>query len=401
MALDLTKLVGQIVDLAASLKMRETEREAKLDFALNILKSSTAEFDRLKQKVEASKTSWLVAGLKGRIDLREAAPSCPDDFIILASDGSHIDVDRHQSARCFLINIGVAQLKYGKNSDAQLFSSPALYFRDDEVVIASPDDGQRIPIKEQLLGVKRSVEECRILVKQVSELKPDLPVVALLDGSLILWSLVGQAYPNFVVRELLVEGFLKCLDKMKELSRGRQLATASYISFPQSTDVVNVLRLAVCPHETVDCDRNCGDRFEGRECDVVGGLLDRDLFGRLLASGERSATFSSRSSVVMKHYGDHEVNFFYIRLDGEVARVEIPLWVAEDENLVDLVHATVLDQCRLGLGYPVALSEAHEQAVVTGADREQFWGLVEQVLADYKMFLESSAKRQSKRARWI
>jgi len=249
--------------------------------------------------------------------------------------------------------------------------------------------------------VKRSVEECRILAERAIELKADLPLVALLDGSLIFWGLIGQTYDEFVIRELLVEGFLKHLNTMKELSLDRQLAVASYISFPQSTDVVNVLRLAVCPYETVDCDRNCRGKFEGRECDVVGGLLDRDLFARLLAPGERSAIFSSRSSVVMKYYGAQEVDFFYIRLDGEVARVEIPLWVAEDEKLVELVHTTISDQCRLGLGYPVALSEAHEQAVVTGADREQFWGLVEQVLADDRMILESSAKRQSKRARWI
>ncbi len=401
MSLDLASLVGQIVDLAASLKTRERERAVRLDFALNILKSSSAAFDRLRHKVDASKTTWLVAGLKEKMDLRQAAPSCPDDFIILASDGSHIDVDRHQSARCFLINIGVAQLQYGRNPDARLLSFPTLYFKDDEVVIVSPDDGQRIPIKEQLLGVKRSVEECRILAERAIELKADLPLVALLDGSLIFWGLIGQTYDEFVIRELLVEGFLKHLNTMKELSLDRQLAVASYISFPQSTDVVNVLRLAVCPYETVDCDRNCRGKFEGRECDVVGGLLDRDLFARLLAPGERSAIFSSRSSVVMKYYGAQEVDFFYIRLDGEVARVEIPLWVAEDEKLVELVHTTISDQCRLGLGYPVALSEAHEQAVVTGADREQFWGLVEQVLADDRMILESSAKRQSKRARWI
>ena len=400
MSLDLTKLVGQIVDLATSLKTLGRERAAKLDFALETIKSSAAEFNRLKQRVETSKTTWLVAGLKETIDLRRAAPTCPDDLIVLASDGSHIDVDRHQSASCFLINIGVAQLQYGRNPDAQLFSFPALYFKDDEMVIASPN-GQRIQIEGQLLGVKRSVEECRVLAEQAGELKTDLPLVALLDGSLILWGLIGQTYPDFVVRELLVDCFLKYLNKLKEFSRLRQLAVASYISFPRSTDVVNVLRLAVCPYEPVDCDRNCHDKFGGRECDVVGGLLDRDLFARLLAPGERSAIFSSRSSVVMKYYGAQEVNFFYLRLDGEVVRVEIPLWVAEDEKLIGLIHSAILDQCQRGLGYPVALSEAHEQAVVTGADREQFWGLVEQVLVEDKVFLESSAKQQSKRTRWI
>jgi len=400
MSLDLAKLVGQIMDLAANLKMRGGERQTKLGFALKTLESSAANLNELIEKVETSKTTWLVAGLKERVDLRQVVLPCPDDFVVLASDGSHIDVDRHQSAHCFLINIGMAQLQYGRNPDAQLFNSPSLYFRDGEVVIASAD-GRRIPIEGQLLGIKRSVEECRLLAEGANELKVDLPLVALIDGSLILWSLVEHVYPDFVIRELLVDGFLKYLNQLNELSRSRRLAVASYISFPRSTEVINLLRLAICPYQPVDCDRYCSGKFDGRECDVVGGLLDRDLFARLLAPGERSAIFSSRSSVVMKYYRAQEVNFFYIRLDEEVVRVEIPLWVAEDDKLVELVHSTILDQCRRGLGYPVALSEAHEQAVVTFADREQFWGLVGQVLADDEMFLESSAKRQSKRMRWI
>jgi hypothetical protein len=400
MSLDLSKLVGQIVDLAASLKSKAGERQAKLEFALKTLEACAADLNALKHKVESSKTTWLVAGLKESIDLGQTAPHCPDDFIVLASDGSHIDVDRHQSAHCFLINIGMAQLQYGRNPDAQLLSFPSLYFKDGEVAITSAD-GRQIPIEGQLLGIKRSIEECRWLVDGVKEVNADLPLVALLDGSLILWRLAEQVYSDFVIRELLVDGFLKYLSQLRELSRSRRLAVASYISYPRSTEVVNLLRLAICPHLPVDCDRYCSGRFEGRECDVVGGLLDRDLFARLLAPGQRSALFSNRSSVVAKYYEDNEINFFYVRLDGEIARVEVPLWVAEDEKLVGLVHATIVDQCRLGLGYPVALSEAHEQAVVNVADREQFWELVRQILGDDGIFLESSAKSESKRARWI
>jgi len=400
MSLDLSKLVGQIVDLAASLKSKAGERQAKLEFALKTLKSSAANLKALKQKVESSKTTWLVPGLKENIDLRQMVPNCPNDFMVLASDGSHIDVDRHQSARCFLINIGIAQLKYGQNPDAQLLSFPSLYFKDGEVAITSAD-GRQIPIEGQLLSIKRSVEECRWLVGRVNELGVDLPLVALLDGSLILWRLAEQDYPDFVVRELLTDGFLKYLSQLRELSRRQHLAVASYISFPRSTEVVNLLRLAVCPHLPVDCDRYCSGKFEARDCDIVAGLLDRDLFARLLSPGQRSALFSSRSSVVAKHYGANEVNFFYIRLDGEVVRVEIPLWVAEDEKLVGLVHSIIIDQCRRGLGYPVALSEAHEQAVVNVADREQFWELVNQVLIEDGTFLESSAKSESKRGRWL
>jgi hypothetical protein len=400
MSLDLSKLVGQIIDLAASLKSKAGGRQAKLEFALKALKSSTADLNALKQKVESSKTTWLVPGLKESPDLSREAKNYPDDFIVLASDGSHIDVDRHQSAHCFLINIGMAQLQYGRNPDAMLSNFPTLFFKDRDIVITSPD-GRQIPIEGQLLGIKRSIEECRCLVESANELNEKLPLVALLDGSLVLWRLAEQIYPDFVVHELLVDGFLNYLGRLSELSRSRRLAVASYISYPRSTEVVNLLRLATCPHMPVDCDRYCPGKFEGRPCDAIGGLLDRDLFTWLLAPGQRSALFSSRSSVVVKYYGANEVNFFYIRLDGEVARVEIPLWVAEDKELVELVHSVVLDQCRRGLGYPVALSEVHEQAVVNSADRAQFWELVEQVMIEDGIVPESSAKSESKRTRWI
>ena len=79
----------------------------------------------------------------------------------------------------------------------------------------------------------------------------------------------------------------------------------------------------------------------------------------------------------------------------------IPEWVATDESLLELTHALVLDQGRRGQGYPVALSEAHEQAVVTGADRENFWQLVEASLVDEKLPSPTSAKSFSKRTRWV
>jgi len=88
-------------------------------------------------------------------------------------------------------------------------------------------------------------------------------------------------------------------------------------------------------------------------------------------------------------------------LDDEVARIELPRWVALDENLLDLTHSLILDQCLRGQGYPVALSEAHEQAVVTAGDRENFWQLVESVLVSEHLPSLSSAKSQSKRTRWV
>jgi len=49
----------------------------------------------------------------------------------------------------------------------------------------------------------------------------------------------------------------------------------------------------------------------------------------------------------------------------------------------------------------VALSEAHEKAVVTGADRENFWQLVDSSLIEEHLPSLISAKSRSKRTRWV
>ena len=399
MTLDIAQLYGQIEAMAGDLKSRQADYILRLSSALDTLKSAALNHDRLKQKIEKAKATWLVAGLKENIDIHKAASPLPDDFVAVASDGSHVDVDRHQSARLFLLNIGLVQLQYGSKADALLLSIPSLYFGDEQLSIRS-QDGRQVLLEGPLLGIKRSVEECRYLADRVCEIPGGLPVVALVDGSLIMWGLVGQRYEDFVVEQLLIEGFLKQLDRFTRQNEKNKTAVASYISFPRSTDVVNALRLQVCPYDPVDCDKYCKGKFEGRECDRVGGLLDRALFSEFLSHGERSAVFFSRSTIIEK-YGAHQVCFFYVKLDEEVARVEVPLWVADDQALLDLVHAVVLDQSSKGFGYPVALSEAHEQAVVTGADRERFWSMVERALNEDNIQIQHSLKQRSKRVRWI
>ena len=70
--------------------------------------------------------------------------------------------------------------------------------------------------------------------------------------------------------------------------------------------------------------------------------------------------------------GQEWSHFYYLNGGAEIARVEVPDWLAEDTELLALSHTMLVKQCQLGLGYPVAISEAHEQAVITGHDREEF-----------------------------
>ena len=398
MSLDLTKVASQVGGMVARLKDAREERQKHLQNALDVVGDEAIDLDALKRKIAASKTTWLVANLVDGLASHYGAPPTPAEFTIIATDGSHIDVDRHRATRCYLINIGSVIIRYGAEPGATLDSFPSLYSGDEDLVITPSGVGAREqPIEGTLLGIKRAVEECRYLARIAAELPAGSSSLALLDGSLILWGL--EAYPEFVTEALLTNGFLRYLDEVRKLNNDKKLALASYISFPRSTDVVNALRVAICPHEPADCDRYCSANKE-RGCDAVAGVRDRELFLNLLSQGERSELFISPSKI-QKHYGYHQVYFFYLRVGDEVARVEIPRWVALNEDLLNLVHVLVLDQCRRGQGYPVALSEAHEQAVVTAADRENFWQLVDSSLVEEHMPTLTSAKSQSKRTRWV
>ncbi|MBI4267301.1 MAG: DNA double-strand break repair nuclease NurA, partial [Chloroflexi bacterium] len=352
MSLDLVKVAAQVWGMVTRLKADGERRQKQLSHALNILHQQSANLDALRKKIAASKTTWLVAGLVEGFDRRFQALPLPADFTVMATDGSHIDVDRHRSARCYLINIGSVVLRYGTDPDAILDSSPCLYAGDEDLVIAPAGDsrGREQPVEGALLGIKRGINELQRLAEMTAELPAGSSALALLDGTLILWGL--EAYPDFVSEALLGNGLLKYLGEIRNSGKDKRLSLASYISFPRSADVVNALRVALCPRDPLDTDRYC-QYCESRECDVIAGMQDREIFSNLLEPGERSALFVSQSSVVKKHYGEHGVYFLYLRLENEIARLEVPQWVAEDESLLNLTHTLVLDQCRRGQGYPV------------------------------------------------
>ncbi len=401
MSLDLTRVASQVGEMLSRFKTGLNERQEHLQTALDTAHSQAGDIDKLREKIAAAsgKTTFLVADLVDGLDLHYTAPPLPTDFSVIATDGSHIDVDRHRSTRCYLINISSILLHYGANPDAVLESYPSLYASDENLVIAPTGaKGREQLVEGALLGIKRGVDECKRLAELAAEMPKGSSSLALLDGSLILWGL--EAFPDFVTETMLDKGFLSCLSRVQQLNKDRKIALASYISYPRSTDVVNALRVAICPHDPPDCDLHC-PQGQKRDCEGVAGVQDRALFENLLGQGERSALFISQSSVNRKRYGEHRVYFFYLRADDEIARVEIPQWVALDKDLLNLAHSLVLDQCRRGQGYPVALSEAHEKAVVTMGDRENFWALVESSLVDEKMPNPSSGKSQSKRMRWV
>lgn len=401
MSLDITRVAGQIGLMAEQLKQRGANHSVHLAAAASRL-SSGIDADTIRDKVRRSKTSFLLAKPISGIDERYQPSFPPLTYSVLATDGSHIDFDRHRSSPCCLINIGKVRLDYGHDHGAGLDSIPSLLSQNEDLVIHDPDSNRETPLQGALLGIKRDVEEFSALAELASTLPPDRPALALSDGTLIRWSLTTQNYDAYVLRELLDNGYLKCLGHFKKLCAERPLGLASYISQPGGEEVVNTLRLTLCPWEPANCDKHCGELKSGaRPCDSVSGVSDAELFGRYLDTGERSSIFESTSKVLGQYYGEHRICFFYLKLDAEMARIELPCWLAEDPGKVDFIHSLIQEQVKKGSGYPVALAEAHEQAVVTGADRAVFYEVIDAYLAEQGLPANISAKSFSKQARWI
>jgi hypothetical protein len=403
MPLDLKHLAEQISQMISHFRSNQVLKSNHLNKAIETLRNPLLDLSHLQRRIKASKTSWLLAGFYENPNQVFTPSKCPCDFSVVATDGSQVNMDRHYQPFYFIINIGAVRLDYGTESKAFLTNESYLYYRDEDFSIRQGINGFREhPIDGNLLGIKRDVEECRKIVEMVSNLSNQQPTLALFDGSLIRWNLYSQNYPDFVIEELLENGYLKYLEKLRGISSQQPLVVASYISYPRSKDVINSLRVILCPYEEVDCDKNCSKVKDGfRGCDELANINDRELFHKLLGKGERSPVFYSNSKIVRERYGKHNVHFFYLRVENEIARIEIPGWLANYNSQVNLVHTLILDQSKRGYGYPVALTEAHEQAIITTRDRELIYNFIEQNLANESIPTSKSAKSYSKRTRWL
>jgi hypothetical protein len=375
--LDLTRIVDQIDAMVRGVdRSQEGER-------FDALRTAWNELDELdvNTRFTKSRTSFLLARTDRNYRTRHRLPPLPTTYTVAATDGSMILPDRHSPARFYLLNVGKALLRYGDDPKADLTSEPDLRFAEDDLVITS--DGRRT----------------------AADMIPtiDGPAIALLDGTLILWAL--QSQDQSIIDQVLGE-FLEALWTFKQ----RNLPVAAYISAPGSADLMNTLRVSICdyPHHgwDINCD-HCRKRIltEGHTpaCDILPGVPDRYLLEEIaqLRPGERTTVFTSNSKI-LERYGDElRICFFYLHAGREIARIEIPHWIATDQDALDLVHGVIYDQCILGRGYPVALQEAHEMAVLSMADRRLVEEVIERRLAAIGIVMTRTGKDGSKRGRFV
>jgi hypothetical protein len=409
MTVDFVRLAPQLHELIEFLDRDSGDRRARLARARGLLSRVAA--TQLDEAISGARNAnWLLARAIEPLSTRRGVPAINDGYAAIATDGSSIDVNRHSAASCYLINIGRVLFDYSR-SEVDLANQAELEFVTERLRRGDATNASReTVITGNLLDAYRTAKEMLELAALAESRPGETPIVAMLDGQFVLWGLKESELSSDARELIFANGVLSALDRLRAVAARGTLVAGSFISRPSGREVTNSLRLLQCPRPGgVDC-RDCPRLKDfSRPCDEIAGGSDADLFERFLQPGERSAIFARDGQSSDRDGPDtryesagHGLRFFYLQIpQGEVARVELPEWVADSERAVDLLQAAILDQCARGGGYPLALQEAHEQAVIDGAARRSFSLLLDRQLESGGAWRAPSSKSWSKRYRPI
>ncbi|GAB5518889.1 MAG: DNA double-strand break repair nuclease NurA [Rhodothermales bacterium] len=361
----------------------------KLDLAEAAWATCAADWEHYRDSLPNLKLSALIPTMLGQPDETFAATPRPDIVTVVATDGSQIYPDRHREPSCYLLNISRIAFHYGTHEAPLIESVPQFRYRTSELqdhfdelverastdVVSALRDGLELEHLQQVADVART---------------PGRPLVAMGDGTLIRWML--RSLNSRELEDQLIAQYVAVLEAFER----QRIPVCSFISLPGNTEVINLLKAVRNEH-----------KYEHLAPDeTLEGVLDRWLIERTLPLGHRSAVFESASHVQSAYSETNRICYVYIHVpigerQSEIARVEMPRWVADDVEHLDLVHAVVLSECEKGRGYPLILSEAHERAVIRSKEKEAFYEMVRYRMEGAGLPLPESRKAQSKRRPFV
>lgn len=289
-------------------------------------------------------------------------PASPAKATIIAADGSQINPDRHEEVQYALINVGVIQLEHG-SSQAPLVESHTELFYDEKLFTETG------VITDAKLALLRDLGERKQLVKTASLSLP--PVVAICDGPVELWG--AQDVDSSTDFQQNLEKYLTSLDDLATLGA----IVCGYVDKPAANLVIRLLEVMSMDESELPGLRNKHP---------LRGIYDSDIFKDILNPGERSAVFEIQARSAALYRGKLGLRFFYLNVGQSgndwIARIEVPAWVADDAQMLENLHAILVDQCNI-LGskpYPYVLQRAHEAALVTWNEKNQVTQMIVQEL---------------------
>jgi hypothetical protein len=372
--LDITKIAAKIPGVSEHFQQEAKAGRHRIEQAQIILKNTLPLQEEIIKKQKEFSVCLNFASAKPiePLDSAITIADCPIEHSVFATDGSQIAPSHHEIAYCYLLNIGRVMLHYEQNLHPLLDSIPEVYYKPEDIYI-SKQWGIRteewMTYQRTLLEIEFLAEmACRWVRSPGAHKEPNL---ALVDGSLIYWfldSLCSEARDRIL---------LPVLSYWEDL-RQNKIPFIGYISSSRSIEAINFLRFQQCPYPQPNCQAYCGSFAEKAPCQALDPLRDTTLWQNLLEPGQRSCLWKSRLKILDLYDDAHSIYFCYVNVGSEIVRVEIPAWVAEDKNLLDQSLSILLSQVHKGFGYPIALAESHNQAVIRSADRYSFFNLLEE-----------------------
>jgi hypothetical protein len=360
MPVDYQQIREQILKKGPAALRRQEYLEKKIDEAYALLMEYSRQLQTLQALVETAQNlnPDLRCAVPGSQPLTQTFPAPVDDCpsVILAADGSQINPDRHNQIEFGVINTGAIRFAPGQ-PPKEIVESRLLL--GDELQLESG------PLTEEYVALLRDLSE-RLLLAKVAEIE-SLPVVTLTDGQLELFHR-GEETRAYEDR---FQEYLNALRRLNEI----QAVTAGYVDRPKGDLVVRLLELTMVSRSELK---------EVHQLRPLRWVPDARLFERILAPGERSTVFKIQSRYSAKFPGQLALHFFYVNVGDQrrshLARVEIPAWVAENDQLLCRLHAALIVQSS-PLGnrpFPYAIHRAHEIAVVRQEEKQQINDMIAQ-----------------------
>jgi hypothetical protein len=384
MPINYQEVYTQIQSIGAGAKERRKKKEEAQAQARSRLAFFDSQLDFLRSKVDSAKASD--PNLRCAYPLDEPLASShpkPDSVIqatLIAADGSQINPDRHAPVQFGLVNVGAIIMRLNSGEAPQIETESELLFGDDLL----PNG---IPMSDGMVALKRDLAERMKLDELSKDIKGQ--VVTITDGPIELWGAKGedaQAYSEFV------EKYKTILSRLQT----RGVITAGYVEKPSADLVVRLLEIAMADNEQMQ---------KLREFHPLRGVSDRWLYGErenpLLKPGHRSAVFKIQSSSEKNYKDVLSLHFFYLNVGTEghpwPVRVEVPKWVVDDKEKLDLLHGVLVEQCRMmgSKPYPYLLHRAHETAVVKQEEKQQIEQLLTMELRRNNEEVDDGSYKQS------
>lgn len=394
--LDFTKLIPQIKEVGHDTLIEGTSPTEILKNAQTAFESAADKPSLLKAKLRENggHTFWPVSIPIEPFGTEIEVVPFLEPHSVVACDGSQIMPTAHEVYSCYLLNAGAAVIHYGCDEKPLLTSYPRLFHKPDEVYPLV--DQRRIHVDDSVVSLERQLMELTTASELATQYaRQDRPLVTMVDGSLIPWNVNNM--PDSYQAEYL-QRMLVVLDRFC----AERIPIIGYVSASRSSDIVNNMRVWECPYPTSKCQTFCGHlNEENFPCSKLWPLSDRSLLSSKLPRGFRSGMFSSGARWSTALGGRHNVCFCYLHTEAEVARLEIPRWMYDDKQTLDLAVAVALAQANKGVGYPIALAEAHNLAVIRQADRKHFFDLLTSHLIGIGVGRVSVSPKESRKRRSI